>query len=675
MQCSRLFNLSPIIGGAPVTNDPKQPGGLSRQWAQGITAALTLALVVLLSSFLYQYDNQYTAACRQPSNGVLDLRQEYLDDQSAPYHLQNDWEFYPGVLLTPEDDFSHYPHTLHSLYKDTKKPQELQGTYRLKILLPDTPLSYVLKLPATFSAYRLYLNQDLILTMGELNTVDDAPPELFKDHLLTFWASGEVQLLIHYSDEGGIYNGLSGLSAPPILGRPLYIYTIAEYHQFFLATSVVLILLTLLLSVSLFLRSHQGSNFAMILLCLCAAAYLTYPLLSSEMLVPIYPWYQAAMLFYFGCHAATHWVYSLHFGWQDPLARFINWYSTAAVGLCAITLLITFYLPNGESSQLFYLGTRLLQWGAILCGIALTVRMVICGAPNKLMGASSVTLWSFMLIDLIAPEYSPVIFARFTEMGIICFMAISILVEYLDMASAHHFRILYAQKITYAEHLLKLEEQHYTQLSSQVEDARRIRHDLRQHLRVIRSLLDRGDSDAITAYLEQYMKTVQPLLEKPITFFQAPIVDALIAHYWSAAQKRGAEFLVKGQLQELPQSVYVDFCSIMGNLLENALDALDRQTPGQPKWIRVRCEILQKKLMLEVVNSNSVPIRQTENRFYSAKRDDLGTGTLSVSIIARQYGGLASFSQEDDHFTAQVLLPLSGICSSDNSEDTRPVSE
>lgn len=627
------------------------------QLAQGLAASLTLGLVLLLCFYLYQYDNQYTNPCQQPLEGVLDLRQAYLDDHSRPYHLQRDWEFYPDVLLTPDDDFSLYPHSLRSLCEYPKELRERHGTYRLTILLPDTLMSYALKLPSNFSTYRLYVNQELILSEGYLDEKNDQQV-LFKDQILTIWASEEIEILLHYSDEVGIENGLSSL---PIFGRPLRVYNLAEYHQLFLSMSVVLILLTLLLSINVYFQSWQGSDLAVIVLCLCATAYLAYPLFRSELFFPTYPWYPLRILFYFGCHVAAHLIYSLHFGWKDRIARFMNWYSASAVGLCAIIFTVFLILPKEQGWHLFYEGVRLLQWGAIFCGIALTLRMVITGMPNILMGAASVTIWSFMLIDLVTPDFSPVISARFPEMGVICFMIISILIEYADMASAHHFRILYAQKIAHAEHLLKLEERHYAQLHHQVEDARRIRHDLRQHLRVIHTLLDQGDATAMADYLEQYIEGVQPLLTKPIVFFQIPITDALIAHYWSIAQERGADFSVKGHLDGLPQSVYVDFCSVMGNLLENALEALDRQEEEQDKWIRVRCEIMQKKLMLEVVNSNSAPVQQEEGFFRSAKRDELGMGTLSISIIARQYGGFASFSQQEDHFIAQVLLPLSGI--------------
>lgn len=654
-----------------MTNQENRDNKRLDQLTQGLVVSITLALVLGICFFLYQYDNQYTKSCPQPNAGILDLRSAPLDDKSQPYHLQRDWEFYPGVTLTPEDDFSMYSHSLCSLSTDIRGQKAGKGTYRLRVLLPNTPMSYVLKLPTTFSTYQLYINHDLILSMGPMG-VENCSKNLFQHQSIAFWASGEVQILIHYSNEKGLYHGMGGLSAPPILGRPFTIYTNSEYHQSFLVVSMALILLILLLSISVFLRSWQMTNLAMIVLCISAAAYLAYPLASTEMFFPVYPWYQIEMLFYFACHAATHWVYSLYFGWRDRMAKFINWYSVAAVVLCLIMLLPSLYLPKAPGGEMFYNVIRLLQWGSILCGIALTLRMVISAVPNRLIAAASVSLWAFMLIDMVISDFSPVVFARLPEMGMICFMAISVMVEFVDVASAHRFRVLYAQKIAHAEQLLKLEERHYAQLYDQVEDARRVRHDLRQHLRVIRNLLDRGNSDDIITYLEQYTEYVQPLLKTPLTFFQIPVVDALVAHYWAAAQACGAEFKVEGQLQMLPQSVHVDFCSIMGNLLENAMEALERQGPHQARWIHVRCEIVQKKLMLEVENSNSAPVREENSRFQSSKRDELGTGTLSVSLIAKQYGGLAHFSHEKDRFTAQVLLPLSNI---EDREEKRAIAK
>lgn len=138
-----------------MTNQENRDNKRLDQLTQGLVVSITLALVLGICFFLYQYDNQYTKSCPQPNAGILDLRSAPLDDKSQPYHLQRDWEFYPGVTLTPEDDFSMYSHSLCSLSTDIRGQKAGKGTYRLRVLLPNTPMSYVLKLPTTFSTYSI----------------------------------------------------------------------------------------------------------------------------------------------------------------------------------------------------------------------------------------------------------------------------------------------------------------------------------------------------------------------------------------------------------------------------------------------------------------------------------------------------------------------------------------
>ncbi len=137
------------------------------------------------------------------------------------------------------------------------------------------------------------------------------------------------------------------------------------------------------------------------------------------------------------------------------------------------------------------------------------------------------------------------------------------------------------------------------------------------------------------------------------------MVDALLSYYWNAAKQQGADFEAKCQLQKFPQEMSVDLCTVLGNLLENALESIQRQEEG-PRFIRVVCRLVNQQLLLEVVNTNTTPVRRETGGFRSSKRDELGIGTLSVRMIAKQYGGITDFHFHDGQFFARVLLPLRG---------------
>ena len=140
---------------------------------------LALLLAVVLGSALclslYVWDNKYTRPGAQPMDGLLTLTDEELG-QTDLHFLIHGWAFYPGVLLTPEEWTAHG--TEHymiytSIGERTRfdQPDGVTphgcGTYALTLDLPETHAQYGLELPEIYSAYRLYLNGNLELQVGE----------------------------------------------------------------------------------------------------------------------------------------------------------------------------------------------------------------------------------------------------------------------------------------------------------------------------------------------------------------------------------------------------------------------------------------------------------------------------------------------------------------------------
>ena len=47
---------------------------------------------------LYRFDNKYTAKGDQPIQGIL-----YVPDDDSVHYLAREWEYYPDVLLAPQE--------------------------------------------------------------------------------------------------------------------------------------------------------------------------------------------------------------------------------------------------------------------------------------------------------------------------------------------------------------------------------------------------------------------------------------------------------------------------------------------------------------------------------------------------------------------------------------------
>lgn len=165
---------------------------------------------------------------RRPIAGTLFVS----EDDLAAYpvrSLWNGWNFYPDVLLSPKTCENRDKSTVRSVqigaysnfaFGSTERTPHGCGTYMLTLLLPETPRQYLIELPEIFSAYRFYIDDELVLSAGETN--DEQYRSRLQNRAVSFEGSGTVRLLLAVRDESWIY---SGMTYPPAFGTALGVNT------------------------------------------------------------------------------------------------------------------------------------------------------------------------------------------------------------------------------------------------------------------------------------------------------------------------------------------------------------------------------------------------------------------------------------------------------------------
>ncbi|MFJ8520683.1 ATP-binding protein [Lysinibacillus xylanilyticus] len=108
--------------------------------------------------------------------GTVDLRS--IDtSHNFKVKLQNEWEFYPNVLLASENDqsveqnkvYTRQPESWDRYFKNNEKVRN--GSYRLKILKEHTsPQMYGITIPEGLAPYELYIDGQFIGGLGNLQT-------------------------------------------------------------------------------------------------------------------------------------------------------------------------------------------------------------------------------------------------------------------------------------------------------------------------------------------------------------------------------------------------------------------------------------------------------------------------------------------------------------------------
>lgn len=231
-----------------------------------------------------------------------------------------------------------------------------------------------------------------------------------------------------------------------------------------------------------------------------------------------------------------------------------------------------------------------------------------------------------------------------------------------------HFMILFIQQLKEQletntrnqamERLLQIQHDQYSMLQARIAENRRARHDFRQHLRVIQDCVKRGDLEDLKSYLAEYEKQFPSHSDH--IYCNSYAVNAILAFYADKAENHNIRLDVKIQMSDTPVIPETEFCVLLGNLLENALDACQtgrsESKTSQP-FIRV-CAIQIGTSTLSITVDNTSVFKPTwiNEKLVSTKAAGSGIGTESIRMIAEQYRGDARFEWKDGVFYASVML-------------------
>lgn len=203
------------------------------------------------------------------------------------------------------------------------------------------------------------------------------------------------------------------------------------------------------------------------------------------------------------------------------------------------------------------------------------------------------------------------------------------------------------------EQLLNLQRMQHDRMLKHMETVKAARHDLRQHLGVMDAYLAKGDMDGLRQYLQAYGRTIPSDTQN--TFTRNFALNAVCSYYGEEARKYEIEYDVKLDIPEYLPTNEPEVCALMGNLLENAVDACRGMDRGR-RFIRMRGICEGSHIILTVDNSCSREPLWSNGRLLSSKHKGLGTGTYAVREAAERSGGAAEFTFRDGVFYASVVL-------------------
>ena len=210
------------------------------------------------------------------------------------------------------------------------------------------------------------------------------------------------------------------------------------------------------------------------------------------------------------------------------------------------------------------------------------------------------------------------------------------------------------------ERVRQAQEEYYHMLVANCESTQRLQHDIRHHGLAMKAYLDKGDYEGLSQYLNSYLEMLDTQL-KPVMLCGNQVVDGITGYWQQRFQSEGLAYTGKIQLDRL----YIkdmDMAIILGNLLENAFDAMmalaDSQLEKPAVPLELKLVTKGNMLLLSVTNPCLDNIKETPQGYLSAKKDftQPGIGLQNVQMVVDSYGGYFKAKHGEGNFQVQLMM-------------------
>jgi len=193
-------------------------------------------------------------------------------------------------------------------------------------------------------------------------------------------------------------------------------------------------------------------------------------------------------------------------------------------------------------------------------------------------------------------------------------------------------------------------------MQESVEKIKAIRHDIKVHLATVRD--NSTDNQFVTDYIDRLLGDIR----ESETYSNTGNIafDSIINYKLGAVEENSIDLHLK---VSVPQEISIeatDIVTILGNLLDNALEALDKVDGN--KMLRLNIKYENSGVLIKIENSFIGEVKYSgktgeERQITTLKSGDgHGYGLKNIRQAVEKYNGYMKIAHEDDVFSVLVFL-------------------
>jgi len=206
------------------------------------------------------------------------------------------------------------------------------------------------------------------------------------------------------------------------------------------------------------------------------------------------------------------------------------------------------------------------------------------------------------------------------------------------------------------EKQLELQLNHYNKLAENREVLSEVIHDFKNHLNCIYNLYKYEKKNELGNYIKNIISITDT--EKIIDTGN-PVIDAVLSEKIDIADKMGIKFVRELYLPSNIEIKHTDLCIVLGNSLDNAIEACKRITDSSiPKEIKLYMNYRDKYMIIVVTNTCDKPPVKS-GRFYKSSKPSPelhGLGLQSIDRTVKKYNGNMVIKYDNNLFELEIVM-------------------
>lgn len=202
-----------------------------------------------------------------------------------------------------------------------------------------------------------------------------------------------------------------------------------------------------------------------------------------------------------------------------------------------------------------------------------------------------------------------------------------------------------------------LMEKHCQEVENMYRQTRGWRHDYHNHIQTMKAHLAMGNFEKLSSYLNELdtdLTTVDTVIKTGNV-----MIDAILNSKISLAKNRGIAINAKAIVPKKLSVSEIDLSLIIGNLMDNAMEACMQIEEEEKRFIRIYIDVLKGQLYIYVMNSTEGKLKRSGKLYLSTKNQKYhGFGLMRMDRVVDRYHGYLERQDEEGVFATEILLPL-----------------